>query len=179
MKQFLILSVAIAIISTSCDSVQSDAQKQADLIEKTVKKNSPGAVTTDESGSNMKAKVDGREWAATAMIPHNGERSNTIMVRGERGEDMIQFQLYKPGLIAGKKKPFGDGNSAGIYIKSNPALLSGNAGEVEITKVDGEWIEGIFHFTATGVSYDATGSASKKTIEVTDGRFRVAMVMKQ
>jgi hypothetical protein len=173
LSKLALILVIVAQITTSCNSAQSDAQKQADLIEKTMKENSPGSVTTTESGTYMTAKIDGREWTATALIPDNNASSNTKLVRGQRGKDMIQFQLYKPRNIVGTKVSFGDGNSAGIYIESDPALLSGRRGELEITKVDEQWVEGIFHFTATGTNYDATGNSSKKTVEVTDGRFRV------
>ena len=173
MKQALIFCVVIAVMGGSCNTAQSDAQKQSDLIEKTMRENSPGAVATSESGSYLNAKVDGTEWAAASMVPNNDASSNTMYVRGEKGEDMIEFQLWKPALVAGKKKPFGDGNSAGIYMESNKGLISGKTGEVEITKLDAEWVEGIFHFTATGVVYDAAGNTTPKTVEVTDGRFRI------
>ena len=158
---------------TSCNSAQSETQQQADLIEKTMKENSPNAVTTTESGSYLKAKVDGKEWTAATMVPNHDASSSTMMVRGERGKDVIHFQLWKPSLAIGKKKPFDESSPAGIYMESNNAMISGNTGQVEITKMDNEWVEGIFYFTATGVVYDAAGNSSPKTVVVTEGRFRV------
>ena len=173
MKQALIFCVVIAVMGGSCNTAQSDAQKQSDLIEKTMKENSPGAVATSESGSYLNAKVDGTEWAAASMVPNNDASSNTMLVRGEKGEDMIQFQLWKPSLVVDKKKSFTNESPAGIYMESNNGLLSGNTGEIEITKMDAEWVEGVFHFSATGVVYDAAGNTTPKTVEVTDGRFRI------
>ena len=96
-----------------------------------------------------------------------------MLVRGEKGDEVIHFQLWKPALVAGGKKPFTNESPAGIYMESNNGLISGNSGEVEITKLDAEWVEGIFHFTATSVAYDAAGNTTSKTVEVTKGRFRV------
>ncbi len=71
-----------------------------------------------------------------------------------------------------KKRTFSETNAAGIFIADDPALISGQAGEVEITRLDDQWLEGTFHFTAT------SGSSDKK-VEVTDGRFRVASGLKE
>lgn len=156
----------MSIILISCNSAQSDAQNTADEIQKTMAENSPEAKFVDESGVYMTAKIDGREWSAVTMIPDNNERSTQKRIRGEKGEDNITFQLWKQGIEAGKKVPFSESNPAGIFLENDPALLSGQKGEVEITKLDDEWLEGVFHFTATSPN-------SSKKVEVTDGRFRV------
>ncbi len=92
------------------------------------------------------------------------------MIRGEKDGDNITFQLWKQGIEVGKKRPFSDGNSAGIFLAENPGLSNGQSGEVVVTKYDDQWLEGNFHFTVT--------NKSGKEIQVTDGFFRVASVQK-
>lgn len=174
MKQTLfIFSISLLILPfTGCNNAaRSEAQQQADLIQKTMKENTPGAIATSETGYYMKAKIDGKEWSATHMVPDNDERSSMKMIRGENDGDNINFQLWKQGVEVGKKRSFSETNAAGIFIADDPELISGQTGEVEITKLDEQWLEGTFHFTAT------SGSSNKK-VEVTDGRFRVASGLK-
>jgi hypothetical protein len=48
----------------------------------------------------------------------------------------------------------------------------GRKGEMEITKVDDNWAEGKFSFTGSA-------SSTTKTVEVTDGFFRISMAKPQ
>ncbi len=163
----------IILVFTACNSAQTEAQATADAIEKTMKENTPGAVATSANGYYMTATVDGKEWKATHMLPLNAA-SDTKLVRGENDGSSISLHLWRPSLKLGLKRSFSPENPAGISLTDDPAaLVSGNVGEVEITKFDDQWLEGKFHFSATGTSYDAAGSSSKKTAEVTEGRFRV------
>ncbi len=169
MKQvFFIFCISLLIAFTGCNNgVQNEARQQAELIQKTMKENTPGAIATSDNGYYMKAKVDGKDWSATHMVPDNDERSSYKMIRRENDGDNINFQLWKQGVEVGKKRAFSETNAAGIFLANDAALISGQTGEVEITKFDEQWLEGTFHFTATN-------SSSNKKVEVTDGRFRVA-----
>jgi len=169
-KYFLIFSVPFFFLA-ACNSVQNEAQNQADLIQQTMEENTPGAIATSENGYFMKAKIDGKEWVASRMVPDNDAKSSSKMVRGEKGEDNINFTLWKQGIVVGKIKSFSETSPAGIFIGDNPDLLTGKTGEVEITRLDEEWLEGRFHFTATSPRSD-------KKIEVTEGSFRVASGLK-
>lgn len=174
MKQTLfIFCISLLVIPfAGCDNgAQNEAVKQADLIQKTMKENSPGTIATSDNGYYMTAKIDGKEWSASHMVPDNDERSSYKMIRGENDGDNINFQLWKQGVEVGKKRTFSETNAAGIFIADDPALISGQAGEVEITRLDEQWLEGTYHFTAT------SGNSNKK-VEVTDGRFRVASGLK-
>ncbi len=56
-KYFLIFSVPFFFLA-ACNSVQNEAQNTADLIQKTMKENSPGYIATSENGYYLKAKLD-------------------------------------------------------------------------------------------------------------------------
>ena len=71
----------------------------------------------------------------------------------------------------GKKIQFGENHVALLFTNDNDGFWDGRKGEMEITKVENEWAEGKFFFTATTSSAD-------KTIEVTDGFFRISITGK-
>lgn len=171
MKQvsFVFCTVLLLIGVVGCSNAQSDAKKQAELIKETVKKNSPGSIATSANGYYMTAKIDGKDWAASHMMPDESTNSSYIRLFGEKGDDNISFQLWKKGLAVGKKIDFSENHAADLNLKDNPAFFGGRTGYVEITKMDDQWMEGTFQFTAT------SGSTDKK-VQVTNGRFRVALV---
>ena len=68
----------------------------------------------------------------------------------------------------GKKIVFGENEAVDLATSDDIGLWGGRKGEMEITKVDGDWAEGKFYFTGSS-------SRSKKTIEVTDGFFRISL----
>jgi hypothetical protein len=172
MKQILLIVCSSVIISfiTACNGTRSEAQKQSELIQTTLKENSPGSISTSKDGYYLSAKLDGKEWSANAMMADNSASSNIKMIHAEGGDDVIKLQLYKPRIVVGKKVAFNEQSPANLFT-ADGAMYSGNTGEIEITKVDDQWIEGSFHFTATT-------SSSNAKVEVTDGRFRVASGIK-
>lgn len=172
MKRFFHVALAISFVGfMSCgNSSQDDAKQLADQIKETVKQNSPGSVTTSQSSYYMKAKIDGKQWEASHMMPDEDASSSYIRIHGENGEDYMNFQLSKRGVELGKKLPFDDEHAANLSLVNDPAFWSGKSGEIEITKLDGQWMEGKF-------AYKATSSSSSKTIEVTEGFFRVPFVV--
>jgi len=158
--------LAICCINGCNSGVQSDAAKQSELINKTIEENSPGSIATGENGYYMKAKLDGKEWSASHMMPHNDERSSFKMIHAENAGDVIKLQLWKKRIEVGKKVPFSETNMANLFIEGDPNMYGGQSGEIEIIKFDDKWIEGTFHFTARS-------SSSGAEIEVTEGRFRI------
>jgi len=69
----------------------------------------------------------------------------------------------------GEKIKFGDKQVALLFTDdNNDAFWDGRKGEMEITKVENDWAEGKFFFTATT-------STTNKTKEVTDGFFRISL----
>jgi hypothetical protein len=152
---------------TGCNNAQGDAVKQAEAIQETVKNSSPGTIPTSENGYYMTAKIDGKEWSASYMMPYSNSGSY-LYIAGENGGDDINFQLWKNGLDVGKRIPFNESHAANLTLKDVPAFFGGNSGEVEITKITNQWMEGTFQFSASS-------SSSDKKIAVTEGRFRVAV----
>jgi hypothetical protein len=170
MKQTqIVLLLVIVLIASACNSTKSDAENQAELIQKTMKENTPGTIPTSNSGYYMKAKFNGEDWSASHMMPDDNESSSYKMIQGENGKEFITFQLWKRGIELGKKIPFTEEHMANLSMDEEGGYYSGSAGDVEITKIDDQWMEGTFQFSAK------TRNSDKK-IEVTDGRFRVALV---
>lgn len=123
-----------------------------------------GAVAATASGFTMTAKINGKAIKAHAMM--NPEKAGEI-VGFYDGDKYIGLPYSKKNMIAGKKINFSNGN-ADLTTNDNVQVWNGRKGEMEITKVTGQWVEGRFFFT--GYSYD-----NKKTIKVTDGFFRISL----
>ena len=70
----------------------------------------------------------------------------------------------------GKKEIFGEHNAVDMstFEGGEMEYWTGNKGEMEITKVDGDWAEGKFFITGSKTDSD-------KTVEVTDGFFRISL----
>ena len=82
-------------------------------------------------------------------------------------ESLYQDFLNDPNSIEpGKKFSFDQEHAANLSLERDAGFWGGTSGEVEITKLDGGWMEGKF-------AYKATSSSSTQTIEVADGFFRV------
>jgi hypothetical protein len=154
--------IPILIITAVLYSCSNSAQKTADEVQATIKESTPGSIATSADGYTMKAKLDGKEWDAGSMTPV--EASGRII--GYNHGEYIGLPYSKSDMVAGRKNIFGPDNAVDLSTNDNAGLWGGQKGEMEITKVDDKWIEGKFFFTATS-------SASGKTIEVTDGFFRI------
>jgi hypothetical protein len=154
----------------SCNNgAQSEAVKQAEAIQKAVKENTPGAIATSGNGYYMKANIDGKAWSASFMIPDDNASSSYKMIHGENGGDNIHFQIWKRGIEIGKKILFDENHAADLTLESFDGFLAGKSGEIVIVKMDDQWMQGTFKFTATA-------SSSDKKVEVTNGEFRVPLV---
>jgi hypothetical protein len=167
LKSVLPLIIVFIIINGSCKSkAESDAVQQAKDIQKMVKENSPGTIATTADGYTMIATVDGKEWKATAMYPPDVAGQ----VVGENNGESISLPYYdRKNFLQMKidKRKLGDGGSAvDMRLNDKIALYSAVKGEMEVTKVDEKSAEGKFFFTAKGFQSD-------KTIEVTNGFFRI------
>ncbi len=167
MKQtFFILSIALSILLLSCNSAQNDAGKMAEQIQSAVKENTPGSIPTTTNGYTMTAKIDGKEWKATGIMPPD----KVGIIFGEKNGESISLPYYdRRSFLAETKIKFRDGfdgRSTELRLNDKIVLYSGTKGEMEITKVDDNMAEGKFHCTATGFQSD-------KTVEVTDGFFRI------
>ena len=165
-----VVSLLISFFIVSCaETSREDPSKIAEQVEQSVKKNSPGTIATSSGGYYMKAKIDGKEWVATHMMPDDDVNSSYIRIHGENGGDYMNFQLWKRGIELGRKFAFDDERVANLSLEEDAGFWGGKSGEIEIIKLDGKWMEGRF-------SYKASSSSSAKIVEVTHGFFRLPFV---
>ncbi|MEO7049634.1 MAG: DUF6252 family protein [Ferruginibacter sp.] len=159
--KYTLITLAGLFMLISCNSQQGEANKTAAQIQQQVNQNSPANVTTNSTGYYMKATVNGKEWIADAVTPP--EAAGRIV--GKKNMEYIGLPYNKQYLIAGKKIALGEDEAVDISFTGVGLAITKN-GEMEITKVDENWAEGIFHFTATI-------SGTDKIVEVTQGSFRI------
>ena len=170
-----VLSVfVIAILffaGAGCKSkAEQDAIQNAKDVQGIVKENTPGRIPTSETGYYMKAKVNGKDWVAKTMMPNDG--SNQRNVYGDNNGERVTFDVWMRGLEEGKKSEFKEGHSAAYFPNHDDGMWVATTGETEITRVADNWLEGKFFFTATQ-------SESGKSIEVTEGFFRIPISKNQ
>jgi len=168
--QILTLAIIPGIIS-SCGDGEANTLAEAKQTQSVINQNMPGMISTSNDGYYIKAKIDGKDWSASHMLSADAIGKDWMKIRGEKGETRMDFQLQRKVVEVGKKKPFNETNGASVYEPETSTLFLSRSGEVEITKVDNQWIEGIFHFPATD-------NKSGKQIQVTEGFFRVASGVK-
>lgn len=152
------LALATTIILAFASVMKSDAQNRNS------NKLPPGSIPTSAGGYTMAAKINGKIVKAHSMMPPD----KTMQIVGfYDGDKYIGLPYNKKYFIVGKKIEFSDHN-ADLTTNDDVQVWNGREGEMEITKINGQWVEGKFFFT--GYSYD-----NKKTIKVTDGFFRIAL----
>ena len=159
MKQTISILLISTLIFSCGNSDQDKAIEQAKQIQTAIK---PGTIATSGNTYSMSAKIDGREWNANSMMPP--DVSGRII--GYKDDEYIGLPYSKSNLSAGRKINFSEDDATDISLSDDVGMYAGRKGVMEITKIDDNWIEGKFSFTGTSGS-------SAKTIEVTDGFFRI------
>ena len=168
MKQTLSILIMSAILSSCGNSDQSKAIEQAKQVQSEIKKMRPGTIATKEDGWSMKAKINGKDWvAASIMSPDAAGR-----IIGYYNDEYIGLPYDRRYFVVGKKITFGENNAVDLATNDDVGMWGGRKGEMEITKVDDNWAEGKFFFTGST-------SSSNKTVEVTDGFFRISLAKPQ
>jgi len=159
MKQTISILLITMLLSSCGNSDQSKGAELAKDIQSTIK---PGTVATTADGYMMKAKLNGKNWTATSLMPPDAAGR----IIGYNSGEYIGLPYDSRYLVAGKKIVFGENNAVDLATNDDTGIWGGRKGEMEITKVDDSWAEGKFFFTATT-------SSSNKTVEVTEGFFRI------
>lgn len=161
MRITILLAAALLAATGGCkNKTQADAEKKAADISNTVQQaSSPG--NTDPNGLYMKAAINGKEWVASNML-EGGTVSDYKHVQGDTPDYSIEFSLFKP--VSGQVIELSEDKA--INFTAPEGIYGGRKGSITVSKADGQWIEGRFHFTATS-------SSSPGTFEVTDGFFRI------
>ncbi len=128
-----------------------------------------GTIETKEGGWSMKAKIDGKDWRATSIMQPDAAGR---IIGYYFNREYIGLPYDRRDMVVGKKIKFSENNAVDLSINDDVDLWAGRKGEMEITKVDKNWAEGTFFFTAGT-------SSSDKTVEVTDGFFRISVAKPQ
>lgn len=152
------------LIFLSCNNSQGEAEKVATEIASATKTSRAGTVATEENGWTLKAKINGKEWVADAMMPPDA----TGRIIGYLNTEYIGLPYSRQSMVEGKKIAIDENNAADLSTNDAVGMWGGRKGEMEITKIQGDWVEGKFHFTGSS-------SQSDKTTEVTDGFFRISL----
>ena len=160
---YLLIPIMMLCCLESCNS-QIDAKRQAEKIQKIIKETRPGNIPSSTGGWTLSAKIDGKVWVASSIMPP--ETAGRLV--GYHNEEYIGLPYDRKYFVVGKKIVFGENEAVDLATSDDIGLWGGRKGEMEITKVDGDWAEGKFYFTGSS-------SRSKKTIEVTDGFFRISL----
>lgn len=129
----------------------------------------PGTIETKEGGWYMKAKIDGKEWYAISIMPPD---SAGKIIGYYYSRDSIGLPYDKRNMVVGKKVMITESNPASFSRANDADWYIVKKGVVEITKVNENWAEGTFSFSAS-TSYSA------KTLEITDGFFRISLAKTQ
>lgn len=169
MKNNILILLSTAIL-LSCGSNKTDKTvTDAKGLEKEIKAMQPGGIPTTQGGWTMTAKINGKEWSANSIISPDAAGR----IAGDNGTIAISLPYDRRYILVGEKTTFSNNNAVDLILPSDDGgILGGYSGEMEITKVNNEWAEGIFHFTASD-----TGTIKEK--EVTDGFFRISMAKPQ
>ena len=162
MQKTISLLFVLAFFLSSCGN---SAQTEAKQMEANIKAMRPGGIPTTEGGWTMTAKLDGKSWSASSIIsPKAAGR-----ICGDDGGESISLPYDRREMIVGKKIKISENNAVDLMAHDEVVIWAGYEGEIEITRADEEWAEGKFHFTASS-------SSTSKTIQVTDGMFRISMI---
>lgn len=148
MKTLLIAGAAIIIMVsfTNCNSSKSEAEKAAETIkDMSANKGTPGSKPVAETGTFVKATIDGKEWEAMRMVQDASPGSSYKLVHGEDDDITIHFSIWQPEV--GRTRKLGE--DMAIDFWKGDDILGGRSGEITVTRVDEQWVEGTFHFTAT------------------------------
>lgn len=154
--------LVIAVMLSSCiDKSQTKAKEQAAQIKAAIK---PGTVATTTSGYTMNAKINGKDWVASSMMPP--DTASRIVSYYEN--EYIGLPYSKSDMMTGKKIMIGEDNAVDISLNDG-CLWTNSKGQITITKMDDSWAEGTFFITTVC-------SGTGKVFEVTDGFFRIPIV---
>jgi len=168
MKRTLLIMSITGILYSCGGTAQNKAIEDQKEANKVTAASDPGRIPAKAGEWTMTAKIDGKDWAANSFMHLDFQDK----IHGFYNEESISLPYDKSYMKVGKKIIFGDNLVALLFPSDDDGIWDGKKGEMEITKVDADWAEGKFFFTATT-------STSAKTKEVTDGFFRISLTGKK
>ncbi len=114
------------------------------------------------AGCYLRATIDGKKWEATEMTPDRSHPS-LIPVNGKSGDSSITFVIGGMRDNIGKPSNLSEMNTI-TYWGGEGFFVGAKSGQVTVTKMDDQFIEGTFNFTA---------EKDGKKVTCTDGEFRI------
>jgi hypothetical protein len=171
MKQTFLTLIVATIFSSCGSSTQNQTQDDAKQLAAGIQKIDPDGIPTTEGGWTMTAKINGREWTASSIMPLEA----TGRIIGDYNGAGFGFPYDKREMVVGKKEIFGQHNVVQISTINDGAkeYWDGVKGEMEITKVEADWVEGKFFVTGNRIT------DSSRQVEITDGFFRISIAEKK
>lgn len=157
------------MLSSCGNSSQNKEVNDAKETASVLKQMQPGGIPATAGGWTMTAKIGGKDWSANSLMPLEA----TGRIIGDNNGVSISLPYDRREMTLGYKNKFSNHNAVDIFTNDEVAIWGGYAGEMEITKVDGDWVEGKFAVTGS------TSSSSDKKLEVTDGFFRISIAGKK
>jgi hypothetical protein len=168
MKKIITILSAVIIVYSCGNSAQNNTANEAKELASAIKQMQPGGIATTAGGWTMTAKVAGTKWSANSLMPPDAAGR----IVGDNDGITISLPYDRREMVVGKKNEFSQNNAVDLFTPDGIGIWGGYAGQMEITKVDGDWVEGTFF--VTGSSDDPN-----KKLEVTDGFFRISMQQKK
>jgi hypothetical protein len=158
------------MITISACNGQSSAYQKANETKKAIEDAPrPGTMPAKAGGWTMTAKVNGRSWSATSIMPPAAAGRMIGYVGNENYIGLPAFE--KRSAKVGKRMALGEeqgGYSVDMWTSGDLTSYKNYKGSIQITNINGDWVEGTFSFTASS-------QAPAKTLVVSDGFFRVQL----
>jgi hypothetical protein len=155
----------LSFLATGCsDSAQQSAADHAAKVDSATSQTSaadislpgmkPGSMPV---GCYLRAMIDGKKWEATEMTPDRSHPS-LIPVNGKSGNTSISFVIGGMRDNIGKPSDLSEMNTI-THWGGNGFFVGAKSGQVTVTKMDEQFIEGTFNFTAEkdGKKVNCTG----------------------
>jgi hypothetical protein len=170
-KTISILMMAVMLYSCG-NSSQNKTQEEAKQLAAGIQKMDPDGIPTTAGGWTMTAKFNGREWTASSIMPLEA----TGRIIGDYNGQSIGFPYDRDEMEVGHKEIFGEHNNVQISTKEDGDInyWDGFKGEMEITKVEDNWVEAKFFVTGKSSFTDTS-----RRVEITDGFFRISIAEKK
>jgi len=160
-----------SFLATGCSrsTTQTEAEQHAAKIDEAMSRSTagdtslPGATKGSmPEGCYLRAVIDGKKWEATEMTPDRSQRS-LVPVNGKSGDSSITFIISGKRDNVGQPRNLGDMNTI-TYWGGEDFFVGAKSGQHTVQKMDDQFIEGTFNFTA---------EKDGRTVTATDGEFRI------
>jgi hypothetical protein len=160
----------LSLFTSGCgSSTQQAAKNQAAKTDNATSQRSTADFTlpgmkpgTMPVGCYLRATIDGKKWEATEMTPDSSHPSQ-LPVNGKNGSSSITFVIDGVHVELGKPHNLSEMDHI-TYWGGGGFFVGAESGQVTITKMDDQFIEGTFNFTA---------EKDGRKITCTDGQFRI------